>query len=141
MKRCSRCGVSKPESGFGVNTGRGGRQPDCTPCHIAHARQKMAELTPEQRAAYNDQRYRTRLKRKYGITAAAYDALLQGQGGVCAICQGARAAQGKRPLVVDHDHATGAVRGILCDYCNVALGRMGDDPARLEAAAAYLRRS
>lgn len=51
----------------------------------------------------------------------------------CAICAGAGE-------VLDHDHATGAVRGTLCRRCNLLLGRVLDDPALLEAAAGYLQR-
>lgn len=50
----------------------------------------------------------------------------------CAICKST--AQ----LVGDHDHETGAPRGILCRNCNLALGNMFDSPERLRAAAAYL---
>lgn len=47
-----------------------------------------------------------------------YEALLEAQGGVCAICGNPPA---KRRLSVDHDHATGKVRGLLCFRCNRAL--------------------
>lgn len=52
----------------------------------------------------------------------------------CAICAAID------ELVGDHDHATGKPRGILCRNCNLALGNMADDPARLRAAADYLER-
>ena len=42
-------------------------------------------------------------------------------------------------LAVDHCHNSSTVRGLLCCSCNLAIGRMGDDPERLEAAAAYIR--
>lgn len=50
----------------------------------------------------------------------------------CVIC----GAEDK--LVVDHDHITGAVRGMLCNHCNRGLGHFRDDPMLLEFAAQYL---
>ena len=77
------------------------------------------------------------LRRRFGITLGEYGDKLERQGGACAIC-GRRA--GKRALAVDHDHATGNVRGILCHYCNTALGKANDDPALLRKMAEYLEK-
>lgn len=76
-----------------------------------------------------------RLK-KYGITQAEYDTLLEHQGGVCAVCK--QPMNGSRSEVIDHDHTTGQVRGILHGTCNVALGMLDDDPERFLNAAKYL---
>lgn len=99
---------------------------------------------PEKRA--NTQRWkdanRQRLReynlvRLYKITLAEYDALLAAQGGVCAICEGPPAVRDN--FHVDHEHATGVVRGLLCHHCNIAIGGLKDSPELLEKAAAYLR--
>lgn len=71
----------------------------------------------------------------YGITAEDYRALLVAQGGVCAICE--RATGRTKRLAVDHDHDTGAVRGLLCSQCNyVVIGRYDADA--LQRAIDYL---
>jgi hypothetical protein len=83
-----------------------------------------------------DQRRRSAIKQKYGLAPAELDAMLRSQDSRCAICK-LPPAVGKR-LVIDHDHATLEVRGLLCHRCNVGLGWMDDDPKRLLAAAHYL---
>lgn len=79
---------------------------------------------------------------RYGLTVEEYDRMLENQNGVCAICQEPESAIGRggrvRPLAVDHDHDTGAVRGLLCNDCNSGLGRFDDDVTRMGAAIAYL---
>lgn len=55
----------------------------------------------------------------------------------CAIC-GRKAYPAGSRLVPDHNHATGEVRGLLCQPCNSALGLMGEKAERLLAAARYL---
>ncbi len=72
------------------------------------------------------------LRRRYGITADDADAMLEQQGGLCAICESAPAKH------VDHDHATGTVRALLCFNCNGGLGQFKDEPDVLRAAAAYV---
>lgn len=73
---------------------------------------------------------RDRIRRDYGLSLEAYDAILA-RG--CAIC-GAT----DKPLGLDHDHATGKNRDALCHPCNQALGLFYDDPERLRRAASYL---
>ncbi len=70
--------------------------------------------------------------RKYGISPDVYRTLYERQCGVCAVCQSAQAG------VVDHDHDSGAPRGLLCPRCNLLLGHAKDSPVRLRAAADYL---
>jgi len=80
------------------------------------------------------------LKRVYSISVEQYDQLLQSQGNGCAIC-GTKSCSSPRHLAVDHDHTTGKIRGILCQFCNTALGKFKDDPNILKKAIDYLRRS
>ncbi|MCZ2109495.1 MAG: endonuclease VII domain-containing protein [Dehalococcoidia bacterium] len=68
------------------------------------------------------------LSRRYGLTPSEREAL----GDVCQIC-----GDDNDP-VVDHDHASGRVRGILCRGCNAAIGRLGDTPEALARALQYL---
>lgn len=85
-----------------------------------------------------EQKRKYRLKRQYGITLEEYTALLEAQNGVCAICGTSNPPGSHGILVVDHDHETGGVRGLLCCNCNTGLGMFGDDPERLTQASRYL---
>jgi len=79
-----------------------------------------------------------RLFRTYRLTTHDVDALIEKQGGTCAICQ-TGVWPGKGPAI-DHDHASGKIRGILCSHCNSALGLIKDDPKIAQAMIDYLRR-
>jgi Autographiviridae endonuclease VII len=82
-------------------------------------------------------RRRLRLKNRFGISLEDYDALLAKQNGACAICK----KKSARSLCVDHCHATGMIRGLLCKKCNSSMGFFEDDAARIRAAIAYLKAS
>lgn len=84
----------------------------------ARVRERMPEEERKRRANANTRR--CRLRARYGLSIADYDALLIRQGGVCRICK-LTCSTGKR-LAVDHDHVTGEVRGLLCTRCNRGLG-------------------
>ena len=77
-----------------------------------------------------------RIKSVYRLPDGEYERLLEAQGGRCAICDQAVAGT----IAVDHDHATGKVRGLLCSGCNTALGVVEGWYAEHRAAVdAYLR--
>lgn len=80
------------------------------------------------------------MRQKYGIEQETYLGMVTKQEGKCAIC-GAEPSnnQHKKRLNIDHCHRTGAVRGLLCDLCNRALGMMRDDTALLANAINYLK--
>jgi hypothetical protein len=73
--------------------------------------------------------------RKYGLTIEQYEQMLEEQNKRCRIC----AKEFRSEPHIDHDHATGAVRALLCSECNTGLGLFRDDPELLLAAANYVR--
>lgn len=74
----------------------------------------------------------------YGLSPERFAAILDAQGGRCAICR-TDTPGGKGGWHTDHDHTTKEVRGLLCDRCNRGLGHLHDDPQVIRAAMAYLR--
>ena len=80
-------------------------------------------------------------ERTFGIDLATYSAMVAAQDNKCAICRQPETATRKgkvKALAVDHDHKTGAIRGLLCSDCNTGIGKLGDSRDRLIAAARYL---
>lgn len=69
---------------------------------------------------------------KYGLSLNTFARMFVAQGGTCRICHS------DPPLVIDHDHDTGKVRGLLCGRCNSGLGFFRDDPLLLREAIRYL---
>ena len=78
------------------------------------------------------------LKRKYGLTFAEYDKMLNEQNNCCAVCGGTKPGGRWKSFAVDHDHVTGRVRGLLCKSCNIALGEVNDDLTTLKNMINYL---
>lgn len=109
----------------------------CKPCRTAATRE-WAERNPDD---WERHLRKSHLKRKYGITVEEADALLEKQGGKCAICSVTEGDSRGFRMHIDHDHATGVVRGILCNLCNSGLGQFRDNPDLLTKAIAYLAAS
>lgn len=93
------------------------------------------EANPE-RARQIKRKYH--VKNRFGLTWEQYEALLAVRGDTCWICESSDPKRGRTTMCVDHDHQTGAVRGLLCYDCNDGLGRFKDQIDLLSKAAAYL---
>lgn len=116
MKSCKDCG----------STSRALKAPGprCATCH--RVRKEAAKEAAHGRW----------ILKTYGITSEQYKALYEAQGGTCYICQ--RATGKTRKLAVDHDHATGYVRGLLCKPCNSILAHLRDDSYAAARIVSYL---
>lgn len=97
--------------------------------------QERVNKSPSRKRYNQSEKRKATVRRSlYGLSAESYASLMAKQNGRCAICE--------RPMErpqVDHDHATGRVRGLLCVTCNTGLGKLGDSIERIEHVLAYLR--
>jgi hypothetical protein len=120
IKRCTSCNTDKEVTEFNKQKGgKDGIRSSCRDCERSN-----------------------QLERDYGIDKNEYDRMLEKQEGLCAICRIAESLTFNEKVVllsVDHCHATGKVRGLLCRACNMAIGALRDDPKILDRAANYLR--
>jgi hypothetical protein len=157
--RCSRCHLDKPDGEFAPSAvarrAAGGKKGDyCRPCKrdyyrgrerdpvlkSAGKKRALARLLadPTLRVKHKIRTRNKELRRRYGMTVPEYEARLSEQGGRCACCGSEDPGGGS--FRVDHDHATGAVRGLLCNRCNSGIGMLGDTPEAIEKALSYLNR-
>ena len=79
-----------------------------------------------------------RLLKVYGLSKEDRDTLFKAQENKCAICKSE--TSGRPGFSIDHDHKTGFVRGILCNTCNLILGRINDNTSILESMILYLKK-
>jgi hypothetical protein len=123
----------------------------CKSCYntaLIKANPELAKKAAEYKAGWhqkqrNDptkhERYKAKcrlymIRRSYGMSIEQYHSFFEERGHRCEICGDSV------KLFMDHDHATGKVRGALCRYCNLVLGNAKDQIQRLEAAIDYLRK-
>jgi len=86
--------------------------------YVKNRDQLLSKAKNEWEHAHPDVKLAKHLRSKYGITLTQYNEILSLQGGCCAICRKITTER----LLVDHDHATGQIRGLLCKRCNSMLG-------------------
>lgn len=104
----------------------------------AYAKTKHAEEAS--RDDYQQRYWEKNLKAFYKMNISEFNELWESQSGLCAICKHPMAPRGrtKDAVAVDHNHQTGAVRGLLCRGCNHGIGCLKDSPEVLKAAIKYL---
>jgi hypothetical protein len=109
--------------------------------HDRSTSEGRSEYMKEYRTSFPDRDRNSQLVRNFGIGLTDYIQMAVQQGNKCAICGQPETQMrgGKvKALAVDHNHTTGAVRGLLCCDCNQALGKFKDSQSVLKAAIAYL---
>lgn len=134
MAYCSGCDSEKLTSEFSKDSGTPrGIKSRCKECR------KQEYQANKQQAAKAMRRRNLRVK--FDISNAEYIELSHAQGDVCAACgqPETRIINGiLLPLSIDHDHATGKIRGLLCQACNLGLGYFRDNIENLSNAIDYL---
>jgi len=127
-KTCVTCGGEKPLDDFYP------RRRSCKSCVGEHQR-RFRNARPDYNRAHN-------LQKRYGISVDEYKTLLANHNFACAICKveisDTVGYKGGRSGVVDHNHETGDVRGILCSKCNLVLGHARESTDILYQAIVYL---
>ena len=134
MRTCKICHEEKPLIDYYKATR--GHHGKCKKCYIALQQQKYDPVKNRE----------NHLKRHYGLTLDDYDLMLVEQNGVCKLCGtsdpgGRQTGRGKVDVFfVDHCHASGKVRGLLCNTCNKAIGQVGENISFFEKAILYLKK-
>lgn len=141
-KRCIKCNGLLSLQYFTKDASKkDGRSIYCQSCQ----RRKQKEYrknTPEKQKEYKKRHHSSEksrdysLRYRYGMTSSQFDIMFESQGRICALCNSDKSDS--KNFVVDHCHKTGKVRGILCSYCNRALGMLKDDTEILKKAIIYL---
>jgi hypothetical protein len=119
--------------------GRCLRQREYAAANREHIRQRNAEWRKNNPDRVALHRLRGHFKKSYGLTIEERDAMLLAQGNVCACC-GSPEPKHKYGWVIDHCHTTGKVRGILCQPCNLTLGKVDDSIDHLKRLISYLEK-
>jgi hypothetical protein len=146
MKTCSKCGKIKPLELFHKDNKAKSSVDTC--CKVCHSQKTKIyqKLNPRKLTQKNARWKRDNIdhvrdvyyKKKYGISLYQYNELHKLQNGCCALCKQLEKLPKSR-LGVDHCHDSGRIRGLLCDLCNTALGRLGDSPESIERVLKYVK--
>ena len=111
--------------------------------HRSHNRHDFLRACKDYYSANKDRWIWQQRWKKYGVTLDMFHMLVEKQGELCGICQEpmtfGNSREDVKTAVVDHDHTTGEVRGLLCSYCNRTLGTWQKAELQRPAILRYLR--
>lgn len=144
MLKCNTCGCTKvvnDENFIRRSDNKLGWRRQCRAC-VKH-RRSINEYTEE--AIFKKSNHS--LKAQFGITRDEFDTMYEDQNGECKICRKKCLPRGLKKdynhksetMHVDHCHATGAVRGLLCGTCNTGIGMFNEDIETLNSAIEYIK--
>jgi len=142
-KVCNVCKQELPlESFHRLKTSKDGYGYRCSKCDYA----LQKDYKKRRYEQFREDRRKVQRKHKYGLSDEDFQKMLSDQKGLCACCgktleEGWTQNHKNNKLVVDHDHKSGKVRGLLCTMCNKGLGLLGDDLEGLQKAVDYLKKS
>lgn len=108
--------------------------------NVEDLRAAQARWRERHRDRHAAQTRAAKLRSKYGLSIEDFERIAAIQGDRCALCR-TDTPGGRGSWHVDHDHETGAIRGLLCMRCNRAIGMFEDSTDLLELAIRYLRES
>jgi len=144
VKSCKTCNETKPLDAFyhepRVADGRTARCKKCIKSAASvHYSINKENILKRNKAKYSSEQERAKkLRRTYGISLEVYEHMLKEQGHKCKICGSSDPKHNSGNFVVDHCHAQGHVRGLLCGECNLMLGKAHDNILTLQNAISYL---
>lgn len=160
---CKKCNSEKPDNEFKTKNGK--QYWSCKSCRnlvysiwakknkirISNYQKNWVKNHPDHKKDENGKTKRKHLDtstscqmlENYGITLAKYEIMFARQNGCCFICGNPEITKTKegqiRRLSIDHDHATGRVRKLLCDACNHGIGNFHDNIIVMERAIQYIK--
>jgi Recombination endonuclease VII len=139
-KTCAQCKQEQPLSEFYTNRRDKRLGSYCKTCTKRNSRQRYVGLSDAEKLLVAKKAKAS----KYGMTLTEFDAYVDAHDDFCDICgreeDTKRKAVWTRGLTLDHCHATGKVRGMLCSRCNCAMGHVREDISVLEKMIQYLQR-
>lgn len=139
-KVCRRCLEEMTADKFGRNRWRkDGLNHYCKRCNVLNTRESE-KRHPHLKARFIKSWHKNSIKREKKrsikqrfLRESRFRPMFNQQDGRCAIC----GSQGVK-LCIDHCHKTGKIRGLLCNYCNTAIGSLFDDPEIMKKAIEYV---